>query len=138
MMIRIQRPDNRSYRTWGSLVKLTGAFVITDEKKMSGSALITPSAAPVVLLNVRSLPLTKIKNCDGPTAPIESGGKAPVCVGPVTPSKVTPTVWAAYGPEVLLIEDVEMFRAEPGAVCRSRLAAGSCGRCSRPGISNSR
>ena len=111
MMIRIQRPDNRSYRTWGSLVKLTGAFVITDEKKMSGSALITPSAAPVVLLNVRSLPLTKIKNCDGPTAPIESGGKAPVCVGPVTPSNVNPRVCAMKGPELTLVEALAMLGA---------------------------
>src|SRR5947207_7735256 len=112
MMIRIQRPDNRSYRTWGSLVKLTGAFVITDEKKMSGSALITPSAAPVVLLNVRSLPLTKIKNADGPPPPIESGGKARACVDRVRPQKVTRRVSGMKGPDLRLVE----ARPWPGAV----------------------
>src|SRR5215210_4129225 len=61
--------------------------VMTDAKKTSGSALITPSAAPVVLLKVLRRPLTKTTNCVGPTAPIVSGGNAPVSAS-VAPRKV--------------------------------------------------
>src|SRR3954451_18704466 len=68
--------------------------VITDAKKTSGSALITPSVAPVVLLKVRRRPLTKTTNCVGPTAPIESGGNAPVSAS-VAPVKLVPTVCGA-------------------------------------------
>src|SRR5437660_7913971 len=102
---------------------------------------MTPSRAPFVLLNVLSRPLTKTKNCVGPTAPIESGGKALVSLGPVSASKLVPTVCAVYGPELMVIEELvvlEAVRAGPGAVCGSNLAPGACGRFSRPGISNSR
>src|SRR5437868_904395 len=82
----------------GSLVKLSEAGgVITELKKTSVSALITPSATPFVLLNVRIRPLTATIYCDGPTAPIESGGKACVSLR-VAPRKLTPVVCGVYGP----------------------------------------
>ena len=145
MMVRNQRPDRRSYRICGSLVILTvippPKGVMTDWKKTSGSALTTPSATPVALLKVRSRPFIKIKNCDGPTAPIESGGNAPVSVGPVTPSNFNPTVWEKCGPEgapAAVDVALEILRPSPGGICRSKRAAGAWGRLRRPGISSSR
>src|ERR1700738_1096619 len=145
MMVRNQRLDRRSYRICGSLVILTvippPKGVMTDWKKTSGSALTTPSATPVALPKVRSRPFIKIKNCDGPTAPIESGGNAPVSVGPVTPSNFNPTVWEKCGPEgapAAVDVALEILRPSPGGVCGLNCAPGFCGRCSRPGITNSR
>src|ERR1051326_1049740 len=112
------------------------AGVINEPKKKSGLKSITPSANPVALLKLLIRPLMKIIKCDGPTAPIESGGNAPVWDGPLTPSNVSPTVCANDGPEIVPAEPVaalERSRACPGAGCRSNVAAGSCGRNSRPG-----
>src|SRR5262249_15469602 len=100
MMTRNQRFESRSNLTCGSDVNTDSpapGALSTDAKKMSGSAFTTPSTAPVVLLKVLSLPLRKTKNCVGPTAPIVSGGKDPVSVGPVAPSNATPSVCGAEG-----------------------------------------
>src|SRR5688572_14748336 len=86
MMLRNQRFERRSKRTFGSVENTdspASGGVMTEAKNTSGSALITPSATPVVLLKVRIRPLMNTKNCVGPTAPSVSGGKAPVSVGPV-------------------------------------------------------
>src|SRR5205085_4906379 len=88
MMTKNQRFERRSNLTCGSDVKDTSPApggVTTEAKNTSESALITPSATPVVLLNVRSLPFRKTTNWVGPTVPIVSGGNAPVSVGPVAP-----------------------------------------------------
>ena len=66
--------------------------VITEAKNASGLTFNTPSATPVVLLKDLSRPLISIMYCVGPTAPILSGGNAPVSVGPVTPLKERPIV----------------------------------------------
>src|SRR5439155_22787189 len=65
--------------------------VITELKKLSVVVLSTPSAAPVLLLKVRTLPLMTTRNCVGPTAPIESGGK-PLASARVAAVKLKPTV----------------------------------------------
>src|SRR5713226_9533009 len=65
--------------------------VITELKKLSVPVLRTPSAPPVFLLNVRTLPLMTTRNCVGPTAPIESGGK-PLASARVAAVKLNPTV----------------------------------------------
>src|SRR5438477_1561721 len=94
----------------------------------------TPSAVPVTLLKLLIRPLTKIMNCDGPTAPIESGGKDPVSVGPVTPSKVVETTFGAE-----IVAAVVLLRpVDARGHCDTDGAFGSCGRFLRPGISNSR
>src|SRR5438552_5752233 len=64
--------------------------VITELKKLSVPVLRTPSAAPVLLLNVRTLPLITTRNCVGPTAPIASGGK-PLASARVAAVKLNPT-----------------------------------------------
>src|SRR5262249_57262277 len=112
---------------------------MTDEKNLSGLAKSTSSGAPVVLLKVLRNPLRKTTNCDGPTAPIESGGKAPVSAGPRAARNVVPTVCAVGCAELMFVEEivvvVETVRAGPGGVCRSNRAFGCCGRFSLPGIS---
>ena len=65
--------------------------VITELKKLSVVVLRTPSALPVLLLNVRTLPLMTTRNCVGPTAPMESGGK-PLVSARVAAVKLSPTV----------------------------------------------
>src|SRR6266567_8288240 len=65
--------------------------VITELKKLSVVVLSTPSAAPVLLLKVRTLPLMTTRNCVGPAAPIESGGK-PLASARVAAVKLKPTV----------------------------------------------
>src|SRR6187455_3382076 len=57
----------------GSLVPLP---LRTEVKKASVDALRTPSAMPVVLLNVTRRPFTPTTYCVGPTAPSQSGGNA--------------------------------------------------------------
>jgi hypothetical protein len=69
---------------------------------------------------------------------MESGGNEPVSVGPVTPSHCNPTVWAVVEPATFPGADVEALRDMPGGTWGSEHAFGSCGRCSRPGIVNSR
>src|SRR5439155_630983 len=91
-----QRPESRSYRIRGSLVKFGETGVITEAKKLSIVVSRTPSATPLALLNVRSRPLTATTNWLGPTAPIESGGKAPVSAS-VAPVKLVEGVWATAG-----------------------------------------
>src|SRR6266568_3211906 len=70
--------------------------VITELKKLSVPALRTPSAPPVLLLNVRMRPLITTRNCVGPTAPIESGGK-PLASARVAAVKLKPTVGESGG-----------------------------------------
>src|SRR5438445_5758901 len=70
MHVRNQRLVLRSYRTCGSEV----LSVVTELKKASSVVLSTPSFTPV-LEKVRTRPLTATRNCDGPTAPSESGGR---------------------------------------------------------------
>src|SRR5437867_10499096 len=65
--------------------------VITELKKLSVVVLRTPSAAPVLLSNVRTRPLMTTRNCVGPTAPIGSGGK-PLASASVAAVKLNPTV----------------------------------------------
>src|SRR6266568_2413937 len=65
--------------------------VITELKKLSVPVSRTPSAPPVPLLNVRTRPLITTRNCVGPTAPIESGGK-PLASARVAAVKLNPTV----------------------------------------------
>src|SRR6266536_834546 len=65
--------------------------VITELKKLSVVVLRTPSALPVLLLNVRTLPLMTTRNCVGPAAPIESGGN-PLVSARVAAVKLSPTV----------------------------------------------
>ena len=66
----------------GSLVKLPVIAppigVMTDEKNALMLRFNAPSATPVALLNERRRPFTATMNCDGPTAPIVSGGTASV------------------------------------------------------------
>ena len=94
--------------------------------------LITPSAVPVVLLNVRRRPLTKSKNCVGPTAPIESGGKAPVSVSvAAVNSMLTLCAKSARGPGALSLT----FASRTG-VLATATALGSCGRFRRSGSSS--
>src|SRR5882672_12135645 len=104
-----------------------GGGVITVAKKTSGSMLIAASATPVVLLNVRRRPLTKRKNCDGPTAPIESGGKALVSASVAAVNSML-TVWAksARG------DGTTSFAPRTG-VLATAAAFGSCGRLWRSG-----
>src|SRR5438874_1755856 len=92
-----QRPESRSYRIRGSLVKFGETGVITEAKKLSIVVSRTPSATPLALLNVRSRPLTATTNWLGPTAPIESGGKAPVSAS-VAPVQLVDGGWATAGP----------------------------------------
>src|SRR3954463_347575 len=81
----------------GSLVKLfTTGGVMTELKNTSGFASITPSAVPLVLLKVRIRPFTATMNWDGPTAPMLSGGKAPVSPS-VAPRKFAPVVCGVFG-----------------------------------------
>src|SRR5258706_16137709 len=88
-MIRMnQRPDNRSYRTRGSLVP---DVFLTDSKKALVVALSAPRA-PVVLSKTLMRLLTPTRNWVGPTAPIVSGGKAPDSPN-VDPVKLRPVVW---------------------------------------------
>ena len=59
MMMTIQRPERRSKRMCGSLVKLLFVGgVITELKNVSMLALSAPSATPVALLKVRMRPFT--------------------------------------------------------------------------------
>ena len=60
--------DDDSGRGYGSWIEFTA-----------------PSATPVDLLNERTRPLTATMNCDGPTAPIVSGG---IAVPTSTPGRV--------------------------------------------------
>src|SRR2546426_1519118 len=105
MMLKNQRPESRSYRTFGSDVKTlspAAGELITELKKTSGWTLSTPSAVPA-LVKVLSRPLTKRTNCEGPAAPSVSGancipgGNVPVSAGPVTVSKLVVTVCGASG-----------------------------------------
>src|SRR5437763_10811661 len=59
----------------------------------------TPSATPVALLKVTMRLFTATMNCDGPTAPIESGGRENVGFVPesVAPVKLVLIVCAASG-----------------------------------------
>src|SRR5439155_23982079 len=91
-----QRPESRSYRIRGSLVKFGETGVITEAKKLSIVVSRTPSATPVALLKVLIRPLTATTNWLGPTAPIESGGKAPVSAS-VAPVKLVDGICAAAG-----------------------------------------
>src|SRR5690349_6223982 len=111
---------------------------MTVEKKTSGSASMTPSATPVALLKVRILPLTKITNCDGPAAPIESGGNECVSTGPVTLSHCKPMVWEKFGPVIESALDVSVLLLEAGGNWASNRDAGFWRRCARLGIMNSR
>src|SRR5438477_810259 len=124
-----QRPESRSYRIRGSLVKFGETGVITEAKKLSVVVSRTPSATPLALVNVRSRPLTATTNWLGPTAPIESGGKAPVSAS-VAPVKVVEGVWATAGAGAV--------RAAASPVRSSSEAAGCCGRPriagTRPGL----
>src|SRR5947207_5561792 len=124
-----QRPESRSYRIRGSLVKFGETGVITEAKKLSIMVSRTPSATPLALLNVRSRPLIATTNCLGPTAPIESGGKAPVSAS-VAPVKLVDGVWATAGAGAV--------RAAASPVRSSSEAAGCCGRPriagTRPGL----
>ena len=107
-------------------------------KKTSGSTLTTPSATPVVLLKVLSRPLTNRKNCVGPTAPMVSGGNAPVSVGPVTVSKLVLMGWGAEGKSAAAITAFPVECGDPAAksgVLATGFASGFCGRSSRPGMS---
>src|SRR3989441_3685099 len=65
--------------------------LIPELKKLSVVELRPPSASPVFLLNVRPLPLMTTRNCVGPAAPIESGGK-PLASARVAAVKLNPTV----------------------------------------------
>src|SRR5690349_11933119 len=111
----------------GSLVKLLAAGgVITEAKKLSIVVLSTPSAAPVVLSKERRRPLMATMNCVGPTAPIVSGGYAPVSarVAPVKLMAVVcgPSGWAAIG-----------CRARPAGHWAAFTAAEFCARWVRSG-----
>src|SRR5436309_9153294 len=70
--------------------------VITELKKLSVVVLSTPSAAPVLLLRVRTRPLMTTRNWFGPTAPIESGGN-PLESARVAAVKLIPSVCALAG-----------------------------------------
>src|SRR5215468_6638532 len=82
---------------------MRGSLVVdpnsTGPKNRSGVTLSTPSATPVVLSYVTSRPFTNTTNCEGPTAPMPSGGYANVGWMPasVAPRKLTPTLWGAAG-----------------------------------------
>src|SRR5437879_5869716 len=76
--------------------------VITELNKESLETLMAASAAPLVLLNERTRPLRAMMNCDGPAAPIVSGGK-PEQSGKVAAVKFTElTVCGANGRRVAL------------------------------------
>src|SRR5512135_3187777 len=83
----------------GSDVKLlpTGG-VITLAKNTSVLRFSTPSAAPVDFTKLRMRPLTATMNCVGPTAPIESGGKAFVSASVAPVKLIDESVCAALGP----------------------------------------
>src|ERR1041384_6881589 len=117
--------------------------VMTDAKNPSVSALITPSATPVVLLNVRMRPVTWTTNCVGPAAPIVSGGNAPVSVS-VAPVKLgVETVCGAAGAMMLLLSFAPLMFLMPlrtGTdtsliILAAGLAFGSCGKFERSGSS---
>src|SRR2546425_13224214 len=77
MMLKNQRPESRSYRTFGSDVKTlspAAGEVITELKKTSGWTLSTPSAVPG-LVKVLSRPLTERTNCGGLAGTPVAGGK---------------------------------------------------------------
>src|SRR5438552_9093550 len=114
--------------------------VITELKKLSVVVLRTPSAPPVLLLNVRTLPLMTTRNWVGPTAPIESGGN-PLASASVAAVKLNPTVcesgeigepggagFPANGP----FGGQPADGAEPGSGIRDGLAARSLGLENRP------
>src|SRR2546421_172124 len=103
---------------------------MTDAKNTSVSALITPSATPVVLLKVRTRPLTWTTNCVGPAAPIVSGGNAPVSLS-VAPVKFgVETVCGASGATVGFATPLTL-RANTGTsltMLGAAAAFGSCGK----------
>jgi hypothetical protein len=68
----------------------------TESKKVSSEESRTPSATPVAFANVRMRPLTPTRNCEGPAAPIVSGGNAFVSAE-VAARKLTPRVCGADG-----------------------------------------
>src|SRR5512141_769109 len=69
-------------------------------KNTSGFTLSTPSATPVVLLNVTRRPFTNTTNCVGPTAPMQSGGKDSVGFMPLSVAavKLVPITCGVKGP----------------------------------------
>src|SRR2546430_12307528 len=124
MMRTNQRLESRSYRIRGSVVKFGETGVITEAKKLSIAVSRALSATPLALLNVRSRPLTATTNWLGPTAPIESGGKAPVSAS-VAPVKLLEGVWATAGAGAV--------RAAPRPRRPRSVAPGGRGRPRHPG-----
>ncbi len=101
IMMTNHRAESRSKRIRGSLVKLFDAGgVMTVLKKTSVSTFITPSATPVLLLKVRIRPFTQTMNCEGPAAPMLSGGKERVSVR-VAPTKLVAVVCGLSGERVV-------------------------------------
>src|SRR5438105_4360784 len=62
---------------------------MTDEKKLSSVELSEPTEP--ALLKTRIRPLTVTRNCDGPTAPMLSGGTKAESEARVAPVKLVPT-----------------------------------------------
>src|SRR2546426_2653792 len=76
MMLKNQRPESRSYRTFGSDVKTlspAAGELITELKKTSGWTLSTPSAVSPLLKGLKPA-FTERGNCEGPPAPSVAGG----------------------------------------------------------------
>src|SRR5438093_534592 len=65
-------------------------------KKMSVVTSRIPSGVPASLSNERMRPLTATMNCDGPTAPIESGGMNPESLV-LAPRKLVDALCAIVG-----------------------------------------
>ena len=86
-IVRNQRPDRRSYRTWGSL---TSTPPRTELKNVSRSALRPPRLP--ALSNTLIRPLMYTRTWVGPTSPVLSGGMNPDSES-WAPRKLVPTVW---------------------------------------------
>ena len=123
-----QRPERRSKRTRGSAV---GWLLRTEVKKTSMSAFRPPSELPVTLPKLRMRLLTPTRNCEGPAAPIVSGGYAFVSAR-FAPRKLTPRVCGSPEDGTLLTGGAESevagraARACRGAARRGFTLFGPC------------
>src|SRR6516162_10917092 len=97
-MLMNQRPESRSKRMRGSVVKLlVNPGFSTGWKKISLLASRAPSATPVALLKLRKRPLSAIMNWVGPAAPMVSGGNEDSVSARVAPRKLTEVVCGVCG-----------------------------------------
>src|ERR1051326_2620532 len=124
------RPVARSKRMRGSLVKVPLVEDFTDAKKTSESRLSAPSVVPLVLLNDRNRPLTATIYCVGPTAPMLSGGNAPVSFN-VAPVKLVLVVCGVNGPLTVGVGSPIRDPGEGSPACDTNAACGFCGRWER-------